>query len=134
MFAKRLIPALMILVALTACSRSLSQGVAEDVVKAYLAPFKVEGLTFKSMTRAQVPGAVDAYVVVADFVVPYEGKILKPLPGQTFYLTFNELSHRYEVNPKLTQVAQGIQGMIDITKTADYMKTHPYNPSPWNTK
>lgn len=134
MFAKRLIPALMILVALTACSRSLSQGTAENLVRVYLAPFKVEGLTFKSMTRAQVPGAGDAYVVQADFVVPYEGKMLKPLPGQTFYITFNDLSGRYEVNPKLTQVAQGVQGMIDITKTADYMKTHPYNPSPWNPR
>ena len=134
MLVKRLIPALLILAALTACSRSLSQGVAEDLVRAYLAPFKVEGLTFKSMARTQVPGAGDAFAVVADFEVPYEGKMLHPLPGQTFYITFNELSGRFEINPQLTHVAQGVQGMIDVTKTADYMKTHPYNPSPWNPR
>ncbi|MFZ5984468.1 MAG: hypothetical protein ACOYXN_08895 [Acidobacteriota bacterium] len=134
MIARRLIPAVLILAALAACSRSLSQGVAEDLVRAYLAPFKVKGLTFKSMTRAQVPGAGDGYMVVADFVVPYQGKMLQPLPGQTFYITFNENSGRYEVNPQLTHVAQGIQGMIDVTKTAGYMKTHPYNPSPWNPR
>jgi hypothetical protein len=134
MTKRGILASLMLLAVLAACSQTLSPSEGQRLVREYLAPFKVEGLTFKSMTRSQVPGAGDAFVVVADFTVPFEGRTLHPLPGQTFYLTFNELSHRYEVNPQLTHVAQGVQGMIDITKTADYMKTHPYNPSPWNPR
>lgn len=126
--------ALFLVAMLTACSKTLSQGEAQRLVRDYLSPFKVENLAFKSMTRMQVPGAGEGYVLVADFVVPYEGKTLSPLPGQTFYLTLNELSHRYEVNPQLTHVAQGLQSMIGIQKTADAMRKTPYDPSPWKKR
>ena len=126
--------ALILLAALAACSRSLSQNEAQGLVLDYLAPFKVEKLVFKSMTRMQVPGAGVAYVLAADFVVPYEGQTLSPLPGQTFYLTFNELSHGYEVNPQLTHVAEGLQSMIGIHKAADAMRKTPYDPSPWKKR
>ena len=125
---------ILLLVALVACSRSLSQREAQSLIREYLAPFKVDQVTLKSMTRTQVPTAGDAYVVVADFVVPYNGKTLKPMPNQTFTLTFNELTHRYEINQQLTGVAQGIQGMIGIHKMADTMRTTPYNPSPWHKR
>jgi hypothetical protein len=116
-----------------ACTRSLSQKEAETLVQAYLAPFHVTNLAFKSITKAQVPAVGEAYIVVADFAVPYKpGVTLKPMPNQTFTITFNEMAHRYEINTQLTGVSQGIQGMIDMQKTAEYMKTHPYNPSPWH--
>jgi hypothetical protein len=132
---RRILPILILLLAaLVACSRALSQGDAEILVRAYLAPFKVDQLTFKSMTRTPVPAAGDSYAVVADFVVPYNGRTLKPMPNQTFTITFNELTHRYEINQQLTGVAQGIQGMIGIHKMADTMRTTPYNPSPWHKR
>jgi hypothetical protein len=132
---RRILPvSILLLAALAACSRSLSQGEAQSLIREYLAPFKVDQLIFKSMTRTQVPAAGDSYVVVADFVVPYNGKILEPMPNQTFTITFNELTHRYEINQQLTSVAQGIQGMIGIHKMADTMRTTPYNPSPWHKR
>jgi hypothetical protein len=134
--SRRILPvSILLLAAFVGCSRSLSQGEAQDLVRAYLAPFKADQLTFKSMIRTQVPATGDAYVVVADFVVPYKpGVILKPMPNQTFTITFNELAHRFEINPQLTGVAHGIQGMIDMQKTADNMRATPYNPSPWNKR
>jgi len=133
--SRRILTILILLLAvLAACSRALSQGDAEILVRGYLAPFKVDQVTFKSMTRTQVPTAGDAYVVVADFVVPYNGKVLNPMPNQTFTITFNELTHHYEINQQLTGVAQGIQGMIGIHKMADTMRTTPYNPSPWHKR
>lgn len=134
MTKRGILVALILLAALAACSKVLSQTEAQRLVRDYLSPFKVENLAFKSMTKMQVPGAEEAYVLVADFVVPYEGKTLAPLPGQTFYLTFNELSHRYEVNPQLTHVAEGLQSMIGIHKTADAMRKTPYDPSPWKKR
>ncbi|MFZ5984117.1 MAG: hypothetical protein ACOYXN_07115 [Acidobacteriota bacterium] len=126
---------LVFLALLLACSRSLSPAEAQGLVRDYLAPFHVEQLTFANMTQTSLPGGGEAYVVVANFVVPYKpGETLKPMPNQTFYLTFNELSHRYEVNRQLTGVAQGIQGMIDLRKTADFMKDHPYDPTPWKKR
>lgn len=131
---KGMLVALLLLTVLTACAKTLGQEEARALVRDYLAPFKVEKLEFKSMTRTRIPGTGDAYAVVADFVVPYQGQPLHPMPGQTFYITFNELSRRFEINPQLTHVAQGIQGMIDIRKTADALKKTPYNPSPWNQR
>lgn len=120
---------------LLACSPSLSPGEAQRLVREYLAPFKVEQLTFTSMTRAQLPGAGQAYVVVAQFVVPSKpGEVLTPPPNQTFYLTYNELMRRFEVNNQLTGVAQGLQGMLDLRRAADEAKSRPYNPTPWHQK
>ena len=133
--SRRILPVtILLLAALVACSRSLSQGEAQSLVREYLAPFKVDQLTFKSITRTQVPAAGDAYVVVADFVVPYNGKVLNPMPNQTFTITFNELTHHYEINQQLTGVAQGIQGMIGIHKMGDNIRATPYNPSPWHKR
>ena len=131
---KRRLFTLFVVLALSACSRSLSPGEAQGLVRDYLAPFKVEKLEFKSIARTQVPAAGDAYIVVANFVVPYNGKLLNPMPNQTFFITYNELTHRYEINQQLTGVAQGIQGMIGIHRMADTMKARPYNPSPWNKR
>ncbi len=131
---KRRLLSLFVLLALAACSRSLSPGEAQSLVRDYLAPFKVEKLEFKSIARTQVTAAGDAYVVVADFLVPYNGKLLNPMPNQTFFITYNELTHRHEINQQLTGVAQGIQGMIGIHKMADTMRATPYNPSPWNKR
>ncbi len=131
MTRRGILAVLILLAVIAACSKTLSQDKARALVRSYLAPFKVEKIEFKSMTRTQIPGAGEAYAVVADFVVPYEGKTLHPMPGQTFTITFNELSRRYEVNPQLTHVAQGLQSMIGIQKAADTLKKTPYNPAPW---
>ena len=131
MTKRGILVSLLLLAVLAACAKTLSPAEGQRLVREYLAPFKVEKLAFKSMIRTQVPGVGEAYALVADFVVPYEGKLLTPMPGQTFYVTFNELNHHYEINPQLTHVAEGLQSMIGMHKMADTLKKTPYNPAPW---
>ena len=120
---------------LLACgtSRNLDTQTASDLVAKYLQAYKITGLTMESLTRTQSPFP-DGYLAVATFSLPFEDGRKVAFKNQPVYITFNEVSHAFEVNRQFTTVAQSVEGAIGIHNAGQYLKSHPYNPSPWNKR
>ena len=120
---------------LLACgpSRSLDTKMAADLVAKYLQSYPITGLSMENLTRTQAPFP-DGYLAMATFTLPFDDGQRVAFKDQPIYITFNEVSHAFEVNRQLTTVAQSIEGAIGIHNTGQYLKSHPYNPSPWNKR
>ena len=126
---------LIFLALLLACgtSRSLDTKMAANLVAKYLQPYPIVGLTMQSLTRTQSPFP-DGYLALATFTLPFEDGQKVAFKDQPVYITFNEVSHAFEVNRQITTVAQSVEGAIGLHNTGQYLKSHPYNPSPWNKR
>jgi len=120
---------------LLACgpSRSLDSKTAADLVAKYLQSYPITGLAMENLTRTQAPFP-DGYLAMATFTLPFDDGQRVAFKDQPVYITFNEVSHAFEVNRQLTTVAQSVEGAIGIHNTGQYLKSHPYNPSPWNKR
>ena len=129
----RRITGLAFLALVLACgpSRTLNSVVATTLVEGYLKPYPVSGITLESLTETQPP-LPKAFVAVVAFTISFEDGQKVPFKGQPIYITFNEATHAFEVNRQLSTVAQSVDGAIGLHKTGQYMKSHPYDPSPWH--
>jgi len=87
-------------------------------------------MTLESLVQTQSP-LPKAYLATVTFTLTFEDGATMPFKGQPVYLTFNEVTHAFEVNRLFSSVAQSIQETIALHNTGNYLKTHPYNPSPW---
>ena len=120
---------------LLACgpSRSLDTRTATNLVATYLQPYRITGLALQSLTRSRSPFP-EGYLAVVGFTIPFEDGQKVAFKDQPIYITFNEVSRAFEVNRQVTTVAQSVEGAIGLHKTGQYLKSHPYDPSPWKKR
>ncbi len=112
-------------------SHTLNSVVATALVESYLKPYPVSGIVLESLTETQPP-LPKAYVAVVAFTIAFEDGQKVPFKGQPVYITFNEATRAFEVNRQLSTVARSVEGAIGLHKTGQYLKSHPYDPSPWH--
>lgn len=123
------------LLAYGACGQPprLNTQAASALVAAYLEPYRVTELTLESLSRSRSQYR-DGYVALVGFKVPLGDGKEDLFQSQPVYITFNEVTHAYEVNRQITTVAQSVEGAIGLHQTGQYLKAHPYDPSPWKKR
>ena len=129
---RQLLADAVLLMALTACSHSVNQARAEDLIRSYLATkYNVKNLTLTDMGPSHQPGAEGAVEVRASFVVDHRGQALR-FENQPFILTYNQVARDWEVNPSLTFVLATIQNRCYMQDCIQYATQHPNNPT-WHS-
>ena len=92
-------------------THTLTPTVASMLVKGYLKPYAISGMTLESLTNAQPP-LPRAYLAVVTFPLSFGDGATMPFKGQPVYITFNEVTRAFEVDREFTSVAKSIEETI----------------------